>query len=82
MTPDEQQTYIESMRKRRLAPVEAYKLAQASKQIAADAKTQARIDVECAKFDKQAAVADKAIAKLEEIAVKLTTLRLMIESEI
>lgn len=80
MSDTEQQAYLDGIRRRRLAPIEAYKKAAAVKQQAKDDKTRERIEKESTMMEKELAALDKALEKVEARAAKLTGLRLMVEN--
>jgi cell division protein FtsB len=80
MTPEEQEAFLDGVRRRRLASVEAHKAATALKQKAQDERTAAKIDKESAMMEKELAALDKALDKVEKRAATLAALRLIVEN--
>lgn len=81
MSPEEQDAYLDGIRRRRLASVEAYKKSVEIKQKAKDERTLAKIDKEGAMMEKELAALDKALEKVEKRAATLAALRLMVENQ-
>ena len=81
MPPQEQEAYIEGIRKRRLASVEAFKKVAEVKQKAKDERTLAKLDKEAAMMEKELAALDKALEKVEKRAATLEALRLLAENQ-
>lgn len=77
---DEQNAFIEGIRTRRLASVEAFTNAQALKQRAKDERLVAKLGKECDMMEKEIDALDRALAKVEKRATNLTAIRLIIES--
>lgn len=82
MSQEEQEAYLDGIRRRRLASVEAYKKASAIRQQAKDARTAAKLDKESAMMEKELAALDKALDKVEKRAATLAGLRLMVENAV
>lgn len=81
MTSTEQAAYIEGIRQRRLAPIEAYKRAMEAKQIIKDEKLLSKLDKEIAMMDKELAALDTALAKVEKRMLTLAGLRLLADAK-
>jgi hypothetical protein len=81
MSPSEQETYIEGIRQRRLASVNAYNKTVAIKQKARDQSTRDKIDKQSAMMEKELIALDKALSKVEARAASLVALSLIVDSQ-
>lgn len=79
MSPQEQEAYLDGIRRRRLATVEAYKKQSAIKQQAKDERLAAQLEKQCAMIEKEIAALDKALDKVEKRAAQITALNLLIQ---
>lgn len=81
MTTAQQIAWLEGIRERRLASVNAYKELQAAKAKARDARLQAKAEQELRMMDKELEALEKAINKVEARRAKLVVLKAIIEQE-
>jgi hypothetical protein len=78
MSPQEQEAYLDGIRRRRLATIEAHKKAVEIKQRAKDQRMVEQIDRQSRMMEKELAALDKALEKVEKRAAMLAGLRLLV----
>ena len=78
MPPPEQEAYLDGIRRRRLATIEAHEKAVEIKQRAKDQRMVEQIDKQSRLMEKELAALDKALEKVEKRAAFLAGLRLLV----
>jgi hypothetical protein len=78
MPQPEQEAYLDGIRRRRLATIEAHRQSVEIKQRAKDQRMVEQIDKQSKMMEKELAALDKALEKVEKRAAMLAGLRLLV----